>query len=267
MSRRGNPYTLGAVTRLHEWQVRKPRRPKSSLYRCWKRREKESVAAAEAQRTSRVHQKEKMLEWPLQIELGILQESPICTTKSLSVYCLLGDEGLPGVQGEAVSVLEADDSWISRAIKGHKARPAPGMDGLGAPVLQLLWKWGHLEIHRLMVECLRAGVHCQNWKSARGVVIPKPGKDDYSLCKSYRVISLLSCLGKVLERVVCGLLELQVCRLGALHRGQFGSIRRRSAVDAVATLVTICEREWSKGRCVGALCMDVQAAFPSVNPA
>ena len=178
-----------------------------------------------------------------------------------------GDDGLPGEQGEAVSVLEADDSWISRATKGQRARSAPGMDGMGAPVLQLLWRWGHQEVHRLMVECLRAGVHCQNWKSARAVVIPKPGRDNYSLCKSYRVISLLRCLGKVLERVVCGLLELQVCRLGALHRGQFGSIRRRSAVDAVATLVTICEREWSRGRCVGALCMDVQAAFPNVNPA
>ena len=31
-------------------------------------------------------------------------------------------------------------------------------------------------------------------------------------------------------------------------------------------MVTICEREWSRGRVVGALCMDVQAAFPSVNP-
>lgn len=61
-------------------------------------------------------------------------------------------------------------------------------------------------------------------------------------------------------------MELQTSRLGVIHLGQFGSIRRRSAVDAVATLVTLCEQEWSKGRCVGALCVDVQAAFPSVNP-
>ena len=86
------------------------------------------------------------------------------------------------------------------------------------------------------------------------------------MCKSYRVISLLSCLGKVLERVACGLLEIQVYGGSALHSGQFGSIRRRSATDAVATMVTFCEREWSRGRVVGALCMDVQAAFPSVNP-
>lgn len=86
------------------------------------------------------------------------------------------------------------------------------------------------------------------------------------VCKSYRVISLLSCLGKVLERVATGLLEVQAHAAGALHHNQFGSIRRRSAIDAVASMITFCDREWSRGRVVGALCMDVQAAFPSVNP-
>ena len=31
-------------------------------------------------------------------------------------------------------------------------------------------------------------------------------------------------------------------------------------------MVTYCDREWSRKRVVGALCMDIQAAFPSVNP-
>ena len=177
-----------------------------------------------------------------------------------------GDEGVPGRHGEAVGMLEEDDTWIDRAIRSQRPRSAPGVDGMGAPIVQLIWKWGRREIHRLMTECIRAGVHCQIWKGAKGVVIPKPGKEDYSLCKSYRVISLLSCLGKVLERVAAGLLEIQAQSTGATHGGQFGSIRRRSAIDAVATLVTFCDREWSKGRVVGALCMDVQAVFPSVNP-
>ena len=76
-------------------------------------------------------------------------------------------------------MLEQDDSWIDRAIKCQKSRSAPGIDGMGAPVVQLIWKWGRTEIHRLMTECLRTGVHCQIWKNARGVVIPKPGKEDY----------------------------------------------------------------------------------------
>ena len=47
----------------------------------------------------------------------------------------------------------------------------------------------------------RLGIHLRQCKTARGVTIPKPGKDDYGLAKSYRVISLLNCLGKMVEKV------------------------------------------------------------------
>ena len=136
-----------------------------------------------------------------------------------------GDEGVPGKGEWVVDMLEQDDSWIDRAVRSQKTRSAPGIDGMEGPVVQFIWKWGRTEVHRLMTEYLRVRVHCQIWKSARGVVIPKPGKDDYSLCKSYRVISLPSCLGKVLERVVAGLLETQAHAGGRLHDRQFGSIR------------------------------------------
>ena len=40
------------------------------------------------------------------------------------------------------------------------------------------------------------------WKEAVVVVLRKPGKDDYTLPKSYRPIGLLSVLGKVLKRMM-----------------------------------------------------------------
>lgn len=46
---------------------------------------------------------------------------------------------------------------------------------------------------------IRLGIHPDQWKTARGVTIPKLGKGDHFLAKSYRVISLLSCLGKMVE--------------------------------------------------------------------
>ena len=48
---------------------------------------------------------------------------------------------------------------------------------------------------------IRLGIHPRCWKIARGVAIPRPGKEDYDLAKSYRVISLLNCLGKIVEKV------------------------------------------------------------------
>ena len=54
---------------------------------------------------------------------------------------------------------------------------------------------------------IRLGFHPEHWKTARGVTIPKPGKDDYSLAKSYQVISLLDCLGKVVEKTAAYLIS------------------------------------------------------------
>lgn len=50
--------------------------------------------------------------------------------------------------------------------------------------------------------CISTGHHPIEWRRALVVVIPKPGKDDYSQAKSYRPISLLECLSKLLEKVM-----------------------------------------------------------------
>ena len=88
---------------------------------------------------------------------------------------------------------------------------------------------------------------------ARGVTIPKPGKDDYSKAKSYRVISLLNCLGKVVEKVVATMISEHCEREGTLHPGQYGSRKRRSAVDAVGVLMTEVQQAWGEGKVAAAL--------------
>ena len=40
------------------------------------------------------------------------------------------------------------------------------------------------------------------WRKAIGVILKKPNKEDYSIPKSYRVISLLNYLGKISEKIV-----------------------------------------------------------------
>jgi hypothetical protein len=58
------------------------------------------------------------------------------------------------------------------------------------------------------------------------VVIEKPGKDDYTKLKSYRTISLLSCMGKVVEKVVAELLSDEAERRALLSDGEFGSRKK-----------------------------------------
>ena len=84
---------------------------------------------------------------------------------------------------------------------------------------------------------IRLGVHPDKWKVARGVTILKPGKDDYSLAKSYRCISLLNCLGKMVEKVVAELVGAHCDRGQGFHPGQYGCRKGRSAVDAVGVTI------------------------------
>ena len=96
-------------------------------------------------------------------------------------------------------------------------------------------------------------------------MIPKPSREDMEDCTSYRCISLLSCMGKVLEKVVCRILEDRLKGSSLIDQGQYGSLRRRSAVDAVASLVSMVKEAWEDKKIAGATCMDVKAAFPSVR--
>jgi hypothetical protein len=68
----------------------------------------------------------------------------------------------------------------------------------------------------------------------------------------------------VVEKVVAIMLSDHCEREGKFHPGQFGSHRQRSVVDAVGVLMATVQKAWSRGRVAAALCMDVEAAFPSV---
>jgi len=102
---------------------------------------------------------------------------------------------------------------------------------------------------------------------ARGVVIPKPGKPDYSKVRAYRVISLLDVVSKLVERTAAHLIADHLERKRGLHDGQFGSRKRRSCVDAVAVLMNRTQLAWEEKRVVGGLFMDVKSAFNNVSRA
>lgn len=115
-----------------------------------------------------------------------------------------------------------------------------------------------------MVHSLRLQTHPRTWKVARGVPISKPNRTRYDEAKSYRTISLLNCLAKVVERVVTELLCRHCEGDDTLHERRFGARRKRSAVEPVGTLVSWVEESWRKKEITGTICMDVAAAFSSV---
>ena len=75
----------------------------------------------------------------------------------------------------------------------------------------------------MVYHTIRLGYHPAKWKRAWGILLQKGGKRDFGLVRSYRVISLLKCMGKVIKKVVANKLSLYCENYSKLHPGQIGS--------------------------------------------
>jgi len=164
---------------------------------------------------------------------------------------------------------QAHQSMTERAVErdlfSQSVGKSPGPDTLSFGAVCLLWRWDKERIVKLAKAVVRTGRHPAMWKRASGVVLCKPGKDDDTKLKAYHSISLLSSLGKVVEKVVAELLAEVAKRRGLLSHSQYGSRRRRSAIDAAAVMVDRAHAAWGEGSIAGVLLMDIKAAFPSMG--
>jgi len=146
----------------------------------------------------------------------------------------------------------------------QSVKTAPGPDKLSFGAVRLLWKWDKERIVDLAKATIRTGRHPAVWKRPSGVVICKPGKDDYTKLKAYSTISLLSCMGKVVERVGVELLSEEAEWSGILGDVQFGNRKGRSAIDVAAIMVDRPHAAWTDSNITGVGLIHIKAAFPSV---
>lgn len=69
----------------------------------------------------------------------------------------------------------------------------------------------------MIQQAIQLGYHPQKWKQACGILLEKVGKQDLTLFKSYRVISLLNCMGKLVEKVMAEQLSQRLENFLMLH--------------------------------------------------
>lgn len=95
-------------------------------------------------------------------------------------------------------------------------------------------------------------------------MIPKLGKRDLSSTGSWRPISLLSCIGKGLERLIARRISRTAVFQGVISPEQFGALPNRAATDLVASLIHDIETALNQGRVATLVLMDVKGAFDAV---
>ena len=131
---------------------------------------------------------------------------------------------------------QVDEELVGELLR-KTSTTALGEDRISADLLKVFWGWERHLFVELTRACIRVGYHPAVWKTAKGVVIPKANKPDYSQARAYWVISLLNVIGKLVERTVAYLIAGHLERRKGLHEGQYGCRKRRATVDTVAVLM------------------------------
>lgn len=101
------------------------------------------------------------------------------------------------------------------------------------------------------------------WKKSNIVAIPKPERD-HSLCKNYRPISLLSCVGKLLERIITMRLIWYLDEHQLLHYSQAGFQSWHNTSELLLRISESIHASFDKNAVTYAAMLDISAAYDSV---
>jgi len=137
---------------------------------------------------------------------------------------------------------------------------APGMDGITVKMVRAQWPCFSGRFLTLVNNCLREARFPTLWKSALVVPILKGEDRDVTLPKSYRPVSLLPVLGKILEKAMNMRLQEQIAV--NLTGKLYGFTKDRFTMDAIDNLMT-----WSATRpekYVITVFLDISGAFDNL---
>ncbi|KAF5721341.1 reverse transcriptase domain-containing protein, partial [Fusarium mundagurra] len=146
----------------------------------------------------------------------------------------------------------------------HTGNTSPGSDNITVNLLRAVWHVIGTHVRRLFEGCLTIGHHPRPFKEAEVVMITKPGRRDLTSPRAWRPVSLLSCLGKGLERLIARRLAWAAVHFSVLHPQQAGALPKRSATDLVTALIHDIEEAFARNKVVTLVTMDIQGAFDTV---
>ncbi|GBP65858.1 Retrovirus-related Pol polyprotein from type-1 retrotransposable element R1 [Eumeta japonica] len=141
-------------------------------------------------------------------------------------------------------------------IIGSLPHTAPGLDGISSRIIKHVWCAAQQEVVRVYDRCVVEGVFPGVWKRGRLLVLPKGNGRAATDPKAYRPITLLSVLGKILERIF---LKLAVSMTANLSVSQHGFTVGRSTRTALNSILGTARDSTEKY--VQCIFLDISGAF------
>ena len=161
-----------------------------------------------------------------------------------------------------LSSLQCDGSDVLRVIKSLRPDTASGPDGVSATLLRCCAPAIADHLAAIFNCSLSSGQVPDEWKVSRITPIFKKG--DVSSVTNYRPISLLSLVGKLLERVVHSALLDHCLSESVLSPSQFGFRPLSSTQEALLSLTRFWHNTMEGNGTNVCVFLDVAKAFDSV---
>ncbi|KAI5738896.1 hypothetical protein M8J77_012467 [Diaphorina citri] len=154
-------------------------------------------------------------------------------------------------------------SEVQTEIHMLKNKKSPGHDLITNEVIKALPFRSVLFLTAVFNACLRWSYFPYMWKHAQVTMIAKPGKPKQEL-KSYRPISLLPTLSKLLERILASRLKTVLHEWSVIPDFQFGFREAHSTIHQMARFSEFVNSNFECRNQVSAVFLDFQQAFDRV---
>lgn len=148
-------------------------------------------------------------------------------------------------------------------LKSLKNKKSPGLDGINNKCLKNLPSKGINYLTTMLNACLKLCYFPQSWKMSKTIPILKPNKPPNSP-KSYRPISLLSSISKVLEKIIKEQLVEFIDNYSILPSQQYGFRKEHNTSQPLLKIRKLVKNNFQNGLSTGMVLLDIKSAFDSV---
>lgn len=152
---------------------------------------------------------------------------------------------------------------VAQLIKKLSLRKAPGPDNILNTALRNLGRKGMAALTNIFNATLRLRHFPTQWRTASVIVLPKP-RQNLSFPQSYRPISLLSSIGKLLERIILARLQPWLEDAAAIPNEQHGFRAQHSTAHQLMRVTKYITQGFNRRQATGAILLDVAKAFDKV---